>query len=101
MNQENKNWEAETFKTEKINPPMRFENNSKKVQKILNKIKDWYNTLPTPGKAAVVVGGLIFGVSILNTVLQLVTSILSVAILGIVVYVLYKYLIANQSSSEK
>jgi|GEM_PF-4135815 len=97
MNQENNNWEPETFKTEKIKNTIIFEENGQKIKKILNKIKDWYQTLPTPGKVAVIVGGFIVGGSILNAVLQLVISILSVAVLGIVAYFLYRYLMADKA----
>ncbi len=72
--------------------------NSQNLERFLVSIQQWFNSLPTPGKLAVIVVGVIIGFSLLNSVLRLVSSLLSVAILGVVLYVLYKIFIARRSS---
>ena len=61
-------------------------------------LQERWNSLPTFGKGAIAAVALFVGVSLLSTVLRLVTSLLSVAILGVVLYLLYKFFIAPRSS---
>ncbi|MEC4984903.1 MAG: hypothetical protein SAJ37_04190 [Oscillatoria sp. PMC 1068.18] len=61
------------------------------------KLQNWFASLPTAGKVAVVAIAAIVGFSLLRTVLQLVASLISLAILGVVLYLLYKFFIAPQS----
>ncbi|MGK7872072.1 MAG: hypothetical protein AB4426_01770 [Xenococcaceae cyanobacterium] len=71
---------------------------SQQIESFLTQIRDWFNSLPTPGRVAVVVVTMVVGFSLLNTVLRLVASLLSIAILGVVLYLLYKFFIAPRSS---
>ena len=61
-------------------------------------LQDRWNSLPTLGKGAIAAIALFVAFSLLTTVLRLVTSLLSVAVLGVVLYLLYKFLIAPRSS---
>lgn len=70
----------------------------KNLNQSLNQIRDWFNTLPSAGKVVVVIMTAIIGFSLLNTVLRLVSSLLTIAILAVVLYLLYKFFIAPQSS---
>ena len=65
--------------------------NSQHLEGWFRAIQSWFNNLPTPGRVAVLVVAFIFGLSLLNTVLQIVTSLISLAILGFVLYFLYKF----------
>ena len=47
---------------------------SQQIEKAIAAIADWFNSLPTPAKIAVAVGGVLVGLSILNTLLHLVSS---------------------------
>jgi hypothetical protein len=64
----------------------------------LNRARNWFENLPNLGKVGVIVLGAMVGVSILSTLFQLVTSLLSIAILGIIVYFLYKKFLAARSA---
>ncbi len=68
---------------------------SERIRKLLVSAREWFNALPTPGKAVVVIGGGLAGLSLLNTVLHLVTSLLTIGALGMVIYLLYKFFVAN------
>jgi hypothetical protein len=67
---------------------------SESLEKGIDQLKTWYGGLPTPGKAGVAVGGALLAFSLLNTVLKLVTSLLSIVVLVVVLYGAYKFLLA-------
>ena len=62
-------------------------------------LQERWNSLPTLGKVAIAAIALFVSFSLLSTVLRLVTSLLSVAVLGVVLYLLYKFFIAPRSSN--
>jgi hypothetical protein len=73
-------------------------NNSSSVkQNILPQIRNWFAHLPTLGKVVVVVGGVMFALSLLNTVFWLVRLLLSLTVLGVIVYVGYKLFLAQKN----
>ncbi len=66
---------------------------------ILTRVATWYQGLQTPAKVGVAIVGVIAGLSILNGILKLVTSVIVVGILGAVLYGLYRAFIQDKSSS--
>ncbi len=69
-------------------------------QPLLDRTLGWFNTLPQVGKIAVVVVGAFVTFSVLRSVLQLVAAIASLAILGVLLYLGYKFLVATQVKDE-
>ncbi len=67
------------------------------VKLALNRVTLWFNSLPTVGKAVVVIVGLSLGMSLLGSLLQLVASLISLAILGVILYGVYKFFFTPQS----
>lgn len=74
--------------------------NPTRYQPFLDRTLVWLKTLPQVGKIAVVVVGAFVTFSVLRSVLQLVAAIASLAILGILLYLGYKFLVANQVADE-
>lgn len=72
-------------------------NPSPQVQSWINSSKEWFTTLPQVGKAAVVIGGIWLGFSVLGAVLHVVSSVISVAFVGLLLYVAYR--LFNNSNS--
>ena len=64
----------------------------------LTPVRDWFNGLPTAGKVAVSIGTLVVSFSLLNTVLRLVFSLLTLGFAGAGIYVLYKFFIQSDAS---
>ena len=64
-------------------------------------IQNWLNGLPKAGKIAVVAIALIISFSLLSTVLHIITSLLSIALLGGILYVGYRVLTMPSDSSEE
>ena len=52
--------------------------------------KAWFDSLPKVGKAAVAIGGVWLGFSILGAMLHVVSSILTVGAIGFILYVGYR-----------
>ena len=73
-------------------------NDSQPAQSVLNQFTTWFNSLPSAGKVAVVALAAILGFSLLRSVLQLVASLISLAILGVLLYLVYKFFVAPRSS---
>ncbi len=95
MNSNNdQDWERRFQELEvEVNPEPQVQDDlSPKMNNLLSQIKDWYNRLPNPGKVAVAVGGVLLAFSVLNSILKLVASLLTIAILGVVLYGVYKFL---------
>ena len=58
--------------------------------------RDWFNALSKPGKVIVGICAVWLGFSALNTVFHLISSLLSLAILGVILYFVYTKFIANK-----
>lgn len=71
-----------------------------RYQPLLDRTLMWFNTLPQVGKIAVVVVGAFVTFSMLRSVFQLVAAIASLAILGALLYLGYKFLVASQVNNE-
>ena len=73
---------------------------SEKVSQWLQVFKQWYEKLPGAAKIAVAIGIIFFSLSLLTKVLHLVASIISVTILGIVLYGLYRFFLKSDASPK-
>jgi hypothetical protein len=74
-------------------------NPTPQVQGWIDKSKDLFNNLPQFGKVAVAIGGVWLGFSIVGAILHVVSSIFSLAAIGVVLYVGYR-LFTNNSESN-
>ena len=62
-------------------------NPSPQVQSWIDSGKAWFATLPQVGKAAVAIGGVWLGFSIVGAVLHVVSSIVTIGLVGLLLYV--------------
>jgi hypothetical protein len=69
---------------------------SQKIKIWSSKIEEWFNVLPPVGKIAVGGVGAIAALSILTTVLKIVSSLVSIAIMSVVLYFAYKFFVASK-----
>ena len=65
-------------------------NLSPQVQSWIDSSKAWFATLPQVGKAAVAIGGVWLGFSILGAVFHVVSSIITIGFVGLLLYVGYR-----------
>ncbi|MGC1244703.1 MAG: hypothetical protein WA865_00670 [Spirulinaceae cyanobacterium] len=73
-------------------------NNEFSLEQTFERLQVWFQQLPPIAKVAVAVVAAMVGFSLLNTVLRVVTSLLSLIIMGVVLYLLYKFFLAPRSS---
>ena len=71
---------------------------SSQLQGWIDTSKDFFNRLPKVGKVAVSIGGVWLGFSIIGAVLHVVSSVLSIAVIGFVVYIAYRLFRANSDA---
>ena len=87
-----------------VNPDFNFATDtlplSEKVSQALQTFQRWYEKLPGAAKIAVAIGIVFFSLSLLTKVLHLVASIISVTILGIVLYGLYRFFLKSDASPK-
>lgn len=79
--------------------PVRPFNPDEETPGLLTRLATWYQTLGTPAKVGVTIAGILLGLSILNSILKLVTSLIVVSIFGVILYGLYRALIKDKSQS--
>lgn len=70
------------------------------LENSLDRLRNWFDGLPTIAKVGVGIVAVMVAFSLLNTVLRVVASLLTVAILAGVLYVMYKFFIAANSSKD-
>ncbi len=69
---------------------------AKRVAAWMEMTRDWFKALSTPGKVIVGISVVWLGFSMLNMVLHLISTLLTVAILGVLFYFAYNKLIVNK-----
>jgi hypothetical protein len=65
---------------------------------IYQQSRAWFDTLPTPGKGAVILGGTVLALSVVRTLVQVVTFSLSFGLFLIFAYGAYRFLNQNRSN---
>lgn len=73
-------------------------NSSQAEKSIVTQVSDWFNRLSSAGKAAVVAIGALIGFSVLKSLLQLVATLFSLALFGVILYLVYKFFVRPQSA---
>ena len=64
-----------------------------------NQLLDKFQKLPKPGQVAVFAVGAIIVLTVFNTVVQLISGLITLAVLGVLIYIAYKLAIAPDSSN--
>lgn len=75
-------------------------NPSPKIQGWINTTKGWFNTLPKVGKAAVAIGGVWLGFSVLGAIFHVVSSLISIGVVGFILYIGYRLFNSGADSDQ-
>jgi hypothetical protein len=70
------------------------------VQTFYNQFLNKFQSLPKPGQVAVFAIGAIIVLTVFNTVVQLISALITLAVLGVLIYIAYKLAISPQSSNN-
>jgi hypothetical protein len=68
------------------------------VKTSYNRLLDKFQKLPKPGQVAVFAVGAIVLLTVFNTVVQLISAMITLAVLGVLIYIGYKLAISPDSS---
>ena len=74
---------------------------SQTVQSNLYRFINWFNALSGFGKLVVIGVAALVGLAILRAVLKLVAAVISLAILGVVLYFVYQFFLARSSQIKE
>lgn len=86
-------------KTETVHPHVEITTDTPSMFGWLNSARDWFNGLAPIGQVAVGIVGVMVGFSLLGALIKVVSSVISIALVGGVVYLGYKYIFANSSKN--
>ena len=64
-----------------------------------NQLFDKFQRLPKPGQVAAFALGSIIVLTVFNSVVQLISALMTLAVLGVLIYIAYKLAISPQSSN--
>jgi|APDOM4702015191_1054821.scaffolds.fasta_scaffold854744_2 hypothetical protein len=67
-------------------------------QERLLQTRSWFEQIPASGKLAVIVGAAIGGLMLLKTVFQLVTSLITLAVVAVILSLVYRYFITPKTN---
>lgn len=71
------------------------------LQSLKQQLAVWYRGLPTLGKGATIAVGGILALSVVTTVVNLIRLAFTLAVLGVLVYVGYKFFLTSKSSGDR
>ena len=75
--------------------------NSQTVQSSLYRFINWFSGLSGFGKLVVIGVAALVGLTILRAVLKLVAAVISLAVLGVVLYFVYQFFLARSSQTKE
>jgi hypothetical protein len=58
----------------------------------------WFNSIPASGKLLAIAGGGLLSLTLIKTVFQLITSLITLSVFGIILYLVYRFWILPKSS---
>ena len=58
----------------------------------------WFNDIPASGKLLAIAAGGLLSLTLIKTVFQLVTSLITLSILGMILYLVYRFWVSPKSS---
>jgi hypothetical protein len=68
------------------------------IQRGYQQFLAWFNDIPSSGKLLAIAGGGILSLSLIKTVFQLISSLVTLSFFGIVLYLVYRFWILPKSS---
>ncbi len=80
--------------------PNSFSRFTEKFAQIQRQFQGWYEALPTLAKVAVAIALVFIALSLLGKVLNLIASLISVTIMAVVLYGLYRIFLRPKSSQN-
>ncbi|PSB44703.1 hypothetical protein [Chamaesiphon polymorphus] len=71
------------------------------LQRSYQQFLEWFNGIPASGKLLAIAGGGLLSLTLIKTVFQLITSLITLSVFGIILYVVYRFWILPKSSDSR
>ena len=68
------------------------------LQRSYQQFLNWFNGIPSSGKLLAIAGGGLLSLTLIKTVFQLITSLVTLSVFGIILYLVYRFWILPKSS---
>jgi hypothetical protein len=68
------------------------------LQRSYQQFLAWFNEIPSSGKLLAIAGGGLLSLTLIKTVFQLISSLVTLSIFGIIIYLAYRFWIAPKNS---
>jgi hypothetical protein len=60
----------------------------------------WFNGIPASGKLLAIAGGGLLSLTLIKTVFQLITSLITLSIFGVILYLVYRFWVLPKSDEQ-
>ena len=61
------------------------------IQRTYQKFLSWFNSIPASGKLLAIVACALFSMTIIKSVFQLITSLITLSTFGVILYLIYRF----------
>ncbi len=68
------------------------------LQRGYQQFMNWFNGIPSSGKLLAIAGGGLLSLTLVKTVFQLISSLVTLSVFGIILYLVYRFWILPKSS---
>jgi hypothetical protein len=70
------------------------------LQQSYQQAVNWFNTIPASGKLLAIAGGGLLSLTLIKTVFQLITSLITLSAFGVILYLVYRFWILPKNSES-
>jgi hypothetical protein len=70
------------------------------LQRSYQQFVTWFSSIPASGKLLAIAGGGLLGLSLIKTVFQLISSLITLSVFGIILYLVYRFWILPKNTES-
>ncbi|AFY93823.1 hypothetical protein [Chamaesiphon minutus] len=71
------------------------------LQRSYQQFLEWFNGIPASGKLLAIAGGGLLSLTLIKTVFQLITSLITLSVFGVILYLVYRFWILPKSNDSR
>ncbi|WP_310485478.1 hypothetical protein [Chamaesiphon sp. VAR_48_metabat_403] len=70
------------------------------LQRSYQQFVTWFSNIPASGKLLAIAGGGLLGLSLIKTVFQLISSLITLSVFGVILYLVYRFWILPKNNES-